>query len=153
MQSADSFSCENSKNSYRFSFFRYVCDRQKDCSDGEDEINCTITTPPPLCDGFRCLNSNQCQKKTYLCDNHKDCWYGEDELCCSKEKYLCPSPPGSKYLGKCIKRRMLCDSYTDCQGGFDEMNCNTSTTTTVSTTIAMDAFQIGKMKATTSNKC
>ena len=33
------------------------------------------------------------------------------------------------------------------------MNCNTSTTTTVSTTIAMDAFQIGKMKATTSNKC
>ena len=48
---------------------------------------------------------------------------------------------------------MLCDSSTNCQGGFDEMNCNTSTTTTVSTTITMDALQISKMKAATSNKC
>ena len=48
---------------------------------------------------------------------------------------------------------MLCDSYTDCQEGFDEMICNTSTTTTLSTTITMDALQISKTKATTSNKC
>lgn len=60
-----------------------VCDGEKDCPDGEDELNC----PANYCgkDQFACSNDT-CVGFGHVCNGEKDCPGGEDELDCTVQK-------------------------------------------------------------------
>nr|CAH7753133.1 unnamed protein product [Callosobruchus chinensis] len=61
------------------------CDRQKDCSDGSDELDCPNCRP----DQFRCQNG-QCIDKEYLCDGVQHCNDKSDEKNCCENGFQCP---------------------------------------------------------------
>ena len=70
--------------------FPWYCDGDKDCVDGDDEVECTDANYHELCGykEFECYNKNQCIPKMYLCDYEQDCQDGSDEHGCSKFLYL-----------------------------------------------------------------
>nr|XP_042896680.1 basement membrane-specific heparan sulfate proteoglycan core protein [Parasteatoda tepidariorum] len=98
-----------------------ICDGVKDCSFGEDEINCGITSCPPgqfQCDGSRCVEERK------RCDRRPDCSDRTDELdCpdtsdreCRPDQFRCSD-------GQCIDLRFKCDRKYDCRDGSDEISC------------------------------
>ena len=102
------FTCYKSEN--RCISKSWICDGNKDCRNGEDELNCCKSNQFTCQDGFKCIEKSQ------LCDEKKDCDGGEDERgCCeSKGKFTC-----NNY--KCISKSWICDGYNDCGGGEDEL--------------------------------
>lgn len=59
--------------------FKYLCDREDDCPNREDEIECP-KCPKKL---FLCGSSNQtCIHSNYVCDSHPDCADASDESDC-----------------------------------------------------------------------
>lgn len=72
----------------------WVCNYQKDCENGEDEIQ---SCPPPECDagqiscGRYVFNKTYCIPPHFKCDMTVDCEDGTDESDCSKYKGL-PRP-------------------------------------------------------------
>ncbi|CAL4166564.1 unnamed protein product, partial [Meganyctiphanes norvegica] len=104
---------------------RWVCDYQKDCTEGEDEKeNC----PPPECDAsqFACgeyvWNQTFCISSFKRCDKVTDCSDKSDEEGCSYRHCL----EGDHHCGSdlCIPPTKKCDGYFDCRDESDEKGCN-----------------------------
>jgi hypothetical protein len=70
--------------------FKYLCDREDDCPNREDEVGC------PKCpkNQFLCSsshNKSQCITADYVCDSHPDCPDESDERDCSNSGGSSPS--------------------------------------------------------------
>ncbi|KAG9339275.1 hypothetical protein JZ751_023975 [Albula glossodonta] len=80
---ADQATCQNGQCIPR----DYLCDGERDCPDGSDEIKCG--TPSP-CEPneFKCQNG-RCALKLWRCDGDNDCGDNSDESYCRKYR-VCP---------------------------------------------------------------
>lgn len=103
------------------------CNGVKDCSMGEDELDCDKKYHCPT-GYFQCQNG-ECILERKVCDFHYDCKDNSDELNCSNtdKKEKCPIGNFQCGDGECIAERFVCDSIQDCSDGSDEVKCTALT--------------------------
>nr|XP_023018542.1 low-density lipoprotein receptor-related protein 6 [Leptinotarsa decemlineata] len=90
----------------------WKCDRQKDCADGSDELDC----PKCLPNQFRCQDG-QCINKENYCDNIIHCIDESDEKNCCENGFQCPQTE------VCLPLTLVCDGNENCADGSDEKDC------------------------------
>lgn len=98
----------------------WVCDGQKDCSNGRDEDACHNLG---LEIKFTCDNRKKIPISKY-CDFQHDCRDDEKDCArppCSSEEFKCTS-------GRCISKEFYCDGKSDCADRSDEKLCAGETT-------------------------
>ncbi|XP_063419028.1 low-density lipoprotein receptor-related protein 8-like isoform X2 [Mytilus trossulus] len=117
--SSDEFRCDSGQCVH----IRWRCDRERDCSDGSDELKCNSSTCPA--EQFKCTNG-KCIHITWRCDGDEDCDDHSDEESCetNSPKYFCKETEWQcKHKNQCILANWRCDGEADCFDGSDEVNC------------------------------
>ncbi|XP_036606779.1 CD320 antigen isoform X1 [Trichosurus vulpecula] len=132
----------------------WLCDGDKDCSDGRDETHCPAdscapgekrcpsdTCSPVRCEGPECTDVwieascplPPCLAEYRFCDDINDCPNGTDEqlMDCKKHRSKMSSPRCTRQdfqcaSGVCIPHAWVCDGHPDCVSGNDELHCGTT---------------------------
>ncbi|KAK4886327.1 hypothetical protein RN001_002598 [Aquatica leii] len=112
----------------------WVCDRSRDCPDGEDEEHCE-DVHQCTSNEFKCRLDGTCIPTANYCNGHMDCPDGTDEIDCSTDHNLPSGSAGpSCSVGyfpcdgfTCYPLAYLCNGKHDCRDEFDEKNCSSVT--------------------------
>lgn len=118
----DEFTCNNGKCIQK----RWRCDRDDDCDDMSDELNC----PAARCTDteFKC-DDGVCITAKWRCDGDADCADASDERHCNATQPASVCLAGEFACADritCVHRSWVCDGAADCPGGDDELapGCN-----------------------------
>ncbi|XP_043831769.1 CD320 antigen [Dromiciops gliroides] len=131
----------------------WLCDGDRDCSDGRDETSCRTescapgeercpseTCSPIICEGPECAAlwtdtscpPPPCLAEYRFCDGVNDCPNGTDERlvdCTLKMSSLrCARQEFQCAPGVCIPHAWVCDGHPDCASGSDERHCGVTQT-------------------------
>jgi len=99
----------------------WICDGDKDCPDGSDEIESLCDDRKMFCSGqeWACAAGGQCVTRQQRCDGIVDCVDASDELDCQESK--CDTVTQFECGNKnCINITAVCDGVNDCGDWQDE---------------------------------
>nr|XP_054761024.1 sortilin-related receptor-like [Lytechinus pictus] len=113
----DQFQCSNSD---RCIPIMWKCDRESDCTDNSDELNCPYYTCKAG-EEFTCKTGSRCIPNNWICDHYDDCGDGSDEEdcewgTCDPDQFQCDNQ-------RCIPESYVCDLDNDCWDNSDERDC------------------------------
>ncbi|XP_070547805.1 sortilin-related receptor-like [Ptychodera flava] len=117
--SNDEFTCSNEHCIPH----RWRCDRDNDCGDNSDEVDCPYQTCGP--EQFTCDNG-RCIPPQWKCDFDNDCYDWSDERGCDYP--TCQPGQFTCTNRRCIPERWRCDYDDDCHDMSDEVDCSYRTT-------------------------
>ncbi|ESN93588.1 hypothetical protein HELRODRAFT_180677 [Helobdella robusta] len=108
------FQCHNASSPYDCLLANLICDGERQCRDGSDELNCTAHSCMDT--QFKCRD--RCIPLPFRCDGKNNCPDGEDEVdcpvtTCADNTYRCNN-------SHCIPFVWKCDGDDDCGDGSDE---------------------------------